>query len=153
MFCGSYDPSGARGGPQNQVTLNFLSPDSHGPTEAFDTSTSDTWSMQPISPRSPLRLRNAGPTMECSTPRAGHPVDGAPDSTTSADGASPAGLVGGAHRADTPFCPGRRRNRRDSCVVNLGFGREENSWRSEDVLSRRVARCTIEPPDAKKQRR
>ena len=75
-------------------------------------------------------------------------------SPSSADGASPLASSTAAARQDTPALNGgrRRRPRRGSVVVNLAFDADECGWRSEDVLARRVARCTMEP-DPKKQRR
>ena len=81
------------------------------------------------------------------------PLTETPTSPTSADGYSP--MEQNARLPDTPApfpLVGRRRARRDSCAISLAFDdTTATAWRTDDVLSRTIARCTIEPV-AKRQR-
>jgi hypothetical protein len=81
------------------------------------------------------------------------PLTTTPTSPTSADGLSP--MEQNARLPDTPApfpLVGRRRARRDSCAISLAFDdTTATAWRTDDVLSRTIARCTIEPV-AKRQR-
>lgn len=102
---------------------------------------------------SPARRRpERGPwSPEAST--AAVPLTETPTSPTSADGYSP--MEQNARLPDTPApfpLVGRRRARRDSCAISLAFDdTTATAWRTDDVLSRTIARCTIEPV-AKRQR-